>query len=62
MNLHRLACRLGSHAWFENFRYAPQGFASTVYKVQDRCFVCGRERWREIPFATPAPRSGDKQE
>lgn len=50
--LHRILCRLGFHLPYETFRYAPQGFASTVYKVQHRCFVCKMETWSTAPYVT----------
>jgi hypothetical protein len=50
MRLHKLACWLGSHVWYETFRYAPQGFASSVYKVTERCSSCHRVRQKEIPY------------
>jgi hypothetical protein len=53
VTLHRLICRLGSHVWFERFRYAPQGFASTYYVTTLRCFVCGVERNGRAPYPRP---------
>jgi hypothetical protein len=55
VSLHRLACRFGEHAWYEQFRYAPQGFASTYKQVIDTCFICGKKRERRVPYsATPS--------